>query len=152
VLARQADGRYVVRSRHVRGLTAGVLVVFFLLDAGGVIDATNTAALVFAMVLEVALAALVVRAWRSATMIVSETEVVVRSLLTTRSWPRDKVRAFVASTRRVGMGGWRRRVLGIVFVDGSTRWLTEINSRPPREGAPTWIDEAVSALNEPQGR
>jgi hypothetical protein len=81
-------------------------------------------------------------------MIVSETEVVVRSLLTTRSWPRDNVRAFIASTRRVGMGGWRRRVLGIVFVDGSTRWLTEINSRPQHD-APTWVDEAVSALNEP---
>jgi hypothetical protein len=60
------------------------------------------------------------------------------------------VREFVATTRAVGMGGWRRRVLGIVFVDGTTRWLTEINSRPGRNGAPTWIDEAVSALTGPR--
>jgi hypothetical protein len=148
MLARASDGRYVVRSRYVRGLTTGAFVVFALLAASGFADATRTASLVFTSLMEILLAILIVRAWRSATMIVGEKEVVVRSLVRTRMWPRETIRAFVATTRAVGMGGWRRRVLGIVFVDGTTRWLTEINSRPPRNGAPTWIDEAVSTLTE----
>jgi hypothetical protein len=106
-------------------------VAFALLGAGGFADATGTASLVFTSVLEIVLGVLIVRAWRSATMIVGEKEVVVRSLVGTRKWPRQMMREFVATTRAVGMGGWRRRVLGIVFVDGITRWLTEINSRPP---------------------
>ena len=150
MFARTAEGRYVVQSRYVRGFTTGVFVVFGLLDAGGFADTPRrTVALVSTGVLELALAVLAVRAWRSAIAIVDDEEVLVRTLLRTRRWARSEVRRFVAGTRVIGMGGWRRRVFGIVFVDGTTRWLTEINSRPPRHGAPTGIDEAVSALNEP---
>jgi hypothetical protein len=149
MLARTAEGRYVVRSRYVRGFTTTVFVVFGLLDAGGLADTPRrTVALAFTGVLELALAVLAVRAWRSAVAIVDDEEVLVRTLLRTRRWSRSEVRRFVADTRAIGMGGWRRRVLGILFVDGTTRWLTEINSRPPKDGRPAWIDEAVSALNE----
>jgi hypothetical protein len=149
MFARTAEGRYVVQARDVRGFTTGAFVVFGLLEAGGLAD-TNRTALVLAAVIELALAVLAVRAWRSAIAVVDDKEVLVRTLLRTRRWPRSEVRRFVADTRVIGMGGWRRRVFGIVFVDGTTRWLTEINSRPPRDGVPTWIDEAVSALNEPR--
>ena len=148
MFARTAEGRYVVQSRYVRGFTTGVFVVFGLVEAGG-LAGTNRTALVFAGVLELALAVLAVHAWRSAIAIVDDKDVLVRTLLRTRRWPRSEVRRFAADTRVIGMGGWRRRVFGIAFVDGTTRWLTEINSRPPRGGVPTWIDEAVSALNEP---
>jgi hypothetical protein len=146
MLVRASDGSVVVRSRYVRGQTTAVFAAFALLGAGGFADPAGTASLVFTGVMELLLGVLIVRAWRSATMIVDEKEVVVRSLVRTRRWPRVMVREFVAATRPVGMGGWRRRVLGIVFVDGTTRWLTEINSRPPSNGAPTWVDEAVSTL------
>src|SRR5437773_4394415 len=115
-------GRYEVRSRYVRGLTSSVFVLFALLTAGGFVNTTRTA-FTMTVVLEIVLVALVVRAWRSASVIVDNQEVVVRSLLRTRRWPRSAVRSFVADTHAVGMGGWQRRVLGIVFWDGSTRWL-----------------------------
>jgi hypothetical protein len=82
-------------------------------------------------------------------VIIDDQKVVVRSLLRTRKWPRPAIRGFVPDTRAVGMGGWQRRVLGIVFADGSTRWLNEINSRPPKEGASTWTDEAIAVINKP---
>jgi hypothetical protein len=148
MFARRAEGRYVVQARSVRGFTTGAFLVFGLLEAGALADSNRTA-LVLAGVIELALVVLAVRAWRSAIAIVDDKEVLVRTLLRTRRWRRSEVRRFVAGTRVIGMGGWRRRVFGIVFVDGRTRWLTEINSRPPRHGVPTWIDEAVSALNEP---
>ena len=144
-----ADGRYLIRSRYVRGLTTGAFVVFALIAASGFANQSGSG-LAFPAVMVIILAVLAFRAWRSATVVVGEQEVVVRSLLRTRRWPLSEVREFVAATRSLGMGGWRRHVLGIVFVDGATRWLSEINSRPPRQGA-SWIDEAVSKLNRPEG-
>jgi hypothetical protein len=148
MFVQSAGGRYEIRSRYIRGLTSSVFAFFALLVVGGFVNTTRTA---FAMtvVLEIILVALVARGWRSASVIVDDQEVVVRSLLRTRKWPRRAIRGFVADTRAVGMGGWQRRVLGIAFTDGSTRWLNEINSRPPKEGASTWIDEAVSVINKP---
>lgn len=147
MFARVAERSYLVRSRYVRGLTTAVFAFLALLSAGGFAAATRPSALALNIVIEFAAVALVVRAWRSATVFVDNNEVVARSLLRTRRWPRSEIRGFAATTRPVGMGGWRRRVLGIRFSDGTTRWLTEINCRPPHEGGPTWIDEAVAALD-----
>ena len=88
------------------------------------------------------------RSWRSATLIVDSREVVVRSLLRTRRWPRSAVEGFVVGTRLIGPGRWPRRVIGIAFCDGTTRWLNEINCRPGRAGRVVWIDQASVALNE----
>ena len=141
----------MVRSRYVSGVTTSVLVFFALVIASGFANSSGSLSLAFVSVMEILLAALIVRAWRSATAIIGGQAVVVRALLRTRTWPRSEVQKFVAETRSVGMGGWRRRVLGIRFVDGTTRWLTEINARPGERGAPNWIDEAVSALNGTEG-
>ena len=93
-----------------------------------------------------------VRSWRSAMLIVDSREVVVRSLLRTRRWPRDTIRGFVVRTRVLGPGSWHRRVIGIAFHDGTTRWLNEINCRPERvPGRIAWIDRASMALNESMG-
>jgi hypothetical protein len=55
-----------------------------VLAAGGFADPTPTAAFVFTAALELLIGVLIVRAWRLATMIVDEKEVIVRSLVSTR--------------------------------------------------------------------
>lgn len=131
-------------------MTTGFFAFFALIAASGLANESG-AGLVFPGVMAILIAVLILRAWRSATAIVDDREVVVRSLLRTCRWPRSEVRGFVAATRSVGMGGWRRRVLGIVFVNGTTRWLTEISSRPPKDDARSWIDDAVCVLNRADG-
>jgi hypothetical protein len=143
---RTADGRCVIRSHYVRGLTTGVFALFALILAPG-LASDSAAVIAYVATMEILLAVLVVRAWRSATVVVDDQEVLVRSLLRTRRWPRSEVREFIVETRSVGMGGWRRRVLGVVFVDGTTRWLREINARPPQRSTSSWLDEAASAVN-----
>jgi hypothetical protein len=103
--------------------------------------------LAFDAIIVAACAFLLVRSWRSAALILNHRQVVVRSLLRTRRWPRAAVAGFVVATRIIGPGRWQRRVLGIAFVDGTTRWLSEINCRPGKSEATTWVDQAATVNN-----
>ena len=144
---RRADGLFV--QANSRLIPAAFFAGTVLLDAPGLWkDVGRPGLLAFDAVIVAACAVLLVRSWRSAALILDPRQVVVRSLLRTRRWPRTAVAGFVVATRIIGPGRWRRRVLGIAFADGTTRWLTEINCRPAKTGATTWIDQAATALND----
>jgi hypothetical protein len=146
VYRRHGDGWFVQgRSRLV---PTAFFVIVILLEAPGLArNVGRPGLLAFDAIIVAACAVLAVRSWRSAALIVDHQEVVVRSLLRTRRWPRSEVESFVAGTRVIGPGRWHRRVVGIAFADGTTRWLTEINCGPGKPDASTWIDQATAALN-----
>lgn len=122
--------------------------VFFFLEIGAYFGhhGTQPGELAFTSALLAVIAVLIVRAVRSATILADDDKVVVRSLLRTRSWRWDQIDRFMADTRLVG--AYSRRMLGIRLTDGRTRWLTELNSRPPTASRPSWVDGAAAALND----
>jgi hypothetical protein len=103
-----------------------------------------------------------IRGARSATILLSDSMLRVRTLAFTRSWPAAQVEAFVADTRSAVPGGWLgfglsfgflwfvqrpRRMLGIRFRGGGTLWLPEFKSRLTGKGERTWVDEQADLLN-----
>jgi len=104
-----------------------------------------------------------IRGARSATILLTDSVLGVRTLGYTKSWPAAQVEAFVTETRAATPGfGWLgfglsfglltfvqrpRRILGIRFRDGATSWLTEFRSRPAGKGERTWVDEQADILN-----
>lgn len=104
-----------------------------------------------------------IRGARSATILLTDSMLRVRTLGYTKSWPAAQVEAFVTETRAAIPGfGWLgfglsfglltfvhrpRRMLGIRFRDGATSWLTEFKSRPAGKGERTWVDEQADILN-----
>ena len=105
-----------------------------------------------------------IRGARSATVILSDSRLTVRTWVYTKSWPAAQVEAFVAETRlaRPGFGQLGpgplsigllmfvqrpRRMLGIRFRGGATMWLAEFKSRPAANGERTWVDAQADILN-----
>jgi hypothetical protein len=150
VYRQRADGLFV--QSNSRLIPAAFFAGTVLLDAPGLWkDVGRPGLLAFNAIIVGACAVLLVRSWRSATLILNDRQVVVRSLLRTRRWPRTAVAGFEVATRIIGPGRWQRRVLGIAFVDGTTRWLSEINCRPGGPEATTWVDQTATALNDLSG-
>ena len=104
-----------------------------------------------------------IRAARSATILLTDSTFTLRGLILTKSWPVTQVERFVSETRAVTPGfGWlgyglsfgllsemrrSRRVLGVKFHNGSTRWLIDFKSRPAGKGELTWVDRKADVLN-----
>ena len=140
-----------VQSRAYSLSMAGVFVFMALIESTfffqhGGHDRVGSAA--FSAVIELALCVVIVRTWRGSTVLTDHSGVVARSILRTRRWQWEQVREFVAATRPNGMMGYRRRMLGIALVDGTTHWCTDINCGPGRGDKTTWIDGAVVRLND----
>lgn len=93
-----------------------------------------------------------VRGMRSATLIAAPDQVTARELLKTMHWSWPVIEGFIAETRPVPLV-WlpvirqSRRVLGVVYSGGRTRWLPELSCRV-RAGASTWVDASAARLNE----
>jgi hypothetical protein len=91
------------------------------------------------------------RGMRSATLIATPYRVTVRELARTTHWTWPIIEGFVADTRPTQVP-WlpvirvRRRVLGVVYSGGRTRWLHEL-SCPARDGASTWVDATAAQLS-----
>jgi len=92
-------------------------------------------------------AVLSVRGFRSGTMLTYPENFVYRTLFRTYRWPRASVGQFGAEDARVGVGGYRRRVLTVTFSDGRSRQLTAMNCEPSEIGGRTWIDDVARDLN-----
>lgn len=98
------------------------------------------------------LVAIGVRGMRSAILIATPYRVTVREMVKTTHWSWPIIEGFVAGTRLTPVP-WlpgirlRRRVLGVVYSGGRTRWLHELSCRA-RDEASTWVDASVTRLNE----
>jgi hypothetical protein len=104
-----------------------------------------------------------IRGARSATILLTDSMLRVRTLGYTKSWPVAQVEAIVTGTRAAIPGfGWLgfglsmgllwlvqrpRRILGIKLRGGATLWVTEFKSRPLGEGEHTWVDKQADVLN-----
>ena len=92
------------------------------------------------------------RGVRSATLIATPYRVTARELVKTTHWSWPVIEGFIVQTRPVPLV-WlpvirqSRRVLGVVYSGGRTRWLPELSCRI-RPGASTWIDASAARLNE----
>lgn len=115
-------------------------------------NGTRPANIALMSVLLAWLIAIGARGVRSATLIATPYRVTARELVKTTHWSWPVIEGFVAQTRPVPLV-WlpvirqSRRVLGVVYFGGRTRWLPELSCRV-RDGAATWIDASAARLNE----
>jgi hypothetical protein len=127
---------------------AALLVNLIFSDPGG----TRPANIALMSVLLAWLFAIGVRGMRSATLIATPCRVTARELVKTTHWSWPVIEGFVAETRPT-LALWlpgirlRRRVLGVVYSGGRTRWLPELSCRV-HNGASTWVDASAARLNE----
>lgn len=147
-----------VRVAHAGLFSAGIIAVGFGNPYGTTTEGITLLSIVLAWLLIFA-----IRGARSATILLSESMLIVRTLGYTKSWPVAQVEAFDTETRAampgfgvLGLGVslgllWlvrrQRRMLRIRFRGGATLWLTEFKSRPTGKGERTWVDEQADILN-----
>jgi hypothetical protein len=124
---------------------------------------TGTEGITFKSIILAWLAFWAVRGARSATILLTDSTLTVRGLGFTKSWPVAQVDSFVTETRAVtpGFGSLGialsfgllyyvrrpRRMLGVKFRNGGTRWLIELKSRTAGKGERTWVDRQADILN-----
>jgi hypothetical protein len=127
---------------------AALLVTLIFSDPNG----TQPANIALMSVLLAWLIAIGVRGVRSATLIATPYRVTARELVKTMQWSWPVIEGLVAGTR-LTLVLWlpgirlRRRVLGVVYSGGRTRWLPGLSCRV-RNGASAWVDASAARLNE----
>jgi hypothetical protein len=89
--------------------------------------------------------ALVVRGWRCGTVIADERGLTYRSLLRTKWWSWEDIARHEGRDGRLGVAGYRRRILWLVPNTGDPIRLTEVNLSPARG---TEVDRVAKKVNE----
>jgi hypothetical protein len=91
---------------------------------------------------------LVTRAWRCGSVVADQRGLVYRSILRSRHWGWGEVDHLEGRDGRLGVAGYRRRMLWLVMRDGDAIRLTEVNLSPARSREIDWVASKLNGFRQ----